>query len=104
MAARVRKAYRRKRSLHWKIRKLHIIKKQMMWWICLDSALAGAECVTEFKMSRHLEIQTFGRTKAPFTKTHRFPDLDCVACCCGTCGQGNSLVQEGATIPAKTIS
>ena len=44
-------------------------KKQMIWWICLDSALAGAEDVTESKMSRNLEIKTFRLIKALFIKT-----------------------------------
>ena len=43
--------------------------KQMMCWLCIHSSLAKAEYVTESKMSRHLEIQSFGRIKAQFTKT-----------------------------------
>ena len=43
--------------------------KQTMLWICLNSALAVAEDVMESKMSRHLEIQTFGRIKAPLAET-----------------------------------
>ena len=49
--------------------------KQMVWWISLNSALVGAEYVSESKMFRHREIQTSGRRKHRLQK-HGFPDLD----------------------------
>ena len=42
--------------------------EQMMWWICLNSALAGAGEATESRMSRHLEFETFGQNKSPLRK------------------------------------
>ena len=76
MGAWVRKAYHRKQSSVGNSAScISSENMQMMWWIRLDSALVGAEHVTESKTSRHLEIQTFGRIKAPFAK-HCFPDLD----------------------------
>ena len=68
MAQQVRKADRRKRSLHSKVSKLHIILTDDVVG-CLDSALAGAEYVTKYKMSCHLEVQTSAWIKTLFTKT-----------------------------------
>ena len=46
-----------------------------MWWIRLDSALAGAEYVTESKCLAIVKFKLLGGKKRRLQE-HRFPDLD----------------------------